>query len=60
MNRITWPSSFDNSFKTDLSLSSNSPLYFAPATKAPKSRDNTRLPFNPSGTSPFIIRLKQI
>ena len=56
INKITEPPSFDNSFNTPLSLSSNSPRNFAPAISAPISKDKTFLSFNPSGTSPFTIR----
>ena len=56
INKITRPSSFANSFNTALSLSSNSPRNFAPATNAPISKDSTRLFFSPSGTSKLIIR----
>ena len=38
------------------SRSSNSPRYFAPASSAPTSSAQTRLPFRPSGTSPATIR----
>ena len=40
---------------TALSLSSNSPRNLAPAIKAPISRENIVLSFNPSGTSPLTI-----
>jgi hypothetical protein len=43
------------SFNTAFSLSSNSPLYFAPAIRAPRSRENIILSLSPSGTSPFTI-----
>ncbi len=56
INKITRPSSLDSSFKTAFKRSSNSPRYFAPASNAPISSDKTRFPFNPSGTSPLIIR----
>ena len=38
MNKIICPSDFSTSFKTALSLSSNSPLYLAPAIRSPISR----------------------
>ena len=41
---------------TALRRSSNSPRYFAPATRAPTSSAQTRLPFRPSGTSPAMMR----
>ena len=44
------------SWRTALSRSSNSPRYLAPATSAPTSSAQTRLPFSPSGTSPATIR----
>ena len=56
MNKMILPSSLAKSFKTAFSLSSNSPRYFAPAIKAPKSKDKTRLFLSPSGTSPLTIR----
>ena len=40
---------------TALSLSSNSPLYFAPDMRAPISSENIVLSFRFSGTSPFSI-----
>ncbi len=40
---------------TAFNLSSNSPLYLAPAINAPISNANIVLSFNPSGTSPFTI-----
>ena len=39
-----------------MSRSSNSPRYFEPASSAPMSSAQTRLPFSPSGTSPATIR----
>ena len=44
------------SLTTDFNLSSNSPLYLAPATKAPMSREKICLLFRFSGTSPRTIR----
>ena len=51
-----FPSLFFTSSRTAFNLSSNSPLYLAPATRAPKSRANIFLSFSPSGTSPRTIR----
>ena len=56
IKRITLPSSFARALSTAFNLSSNSPLYFAPAINAPMSRDSSLLFFRPSGTSPFTIR----
>ena len=56
INRIILPSLFLTSFKTAFSLSSNSPLYFAPETKAPISSEKIVLFFRLVGTSPFTIR----
>ena len=50
------PSYLARSFSTAFKRSSNSPRYFAPANNDPKSKDKTRLPFKPSGTSPLTIR----
>ena len=50
------PSCLDRSLSTAFKRSSKSPRNFAPASNAPKSRVKTRLPFNPSGTSPLIMR----
>ena len=55
MNNIILPSLFFTSCNTAFSLSSNSPLYFAPATKAPISSEKIVQFFNPSGTSPLTI-----
>ena len=55
MNKITLPSDFLTSSSTAFSLSSNSPLYFAPATNAPISSENISLSFKASGTSPATI-----
>ena len=51
---IMWISSLI-SFKTAFNLSSNSPRYLAPATKAPKSSSQIVLFFKELGMSPFII-----
>ena len=56
INRMILPSLFLTSFKTDLSLSSNSPRYFAPETSAPISSENIVLFFKLLGTSPLTIR----
>ena len=55
INRMILPSDFSTSFRTALSLSSNSPLNLAPAISAPISRANIVLSFRPSGTSPLRI-----
>ena len=56
INKIISPAELITSFRTALSLSSNSPRYFAPAIKAPMSRPMTRLFFRFSGTSPLTMR----
>ena len=56
INNTISPSAAVTSFTTDLSRSSNSPLYLAPAIKAPISSENTSLSFKLSGTSPSTIR----
>ena len=56
MKRIISPAEPVTSFKTALSLSSNSPRYFAPAIKEPMSRPMILLPFKFSGTSPLTMR----
>mmetsp|Transcript_31311 Transcript_31311/g.73250 ORF Transcript_31311/g.73250 Transcript_31311/m.73250 type:complete len:614 (-) Transcript_31311:1067-2908(-) len=56
MNIIICPSASVTSLITALSLSSNSPLYFAPATNAPMSSENSFLPSRLDGTSPLAIR----
>ena len=56
MNRIISPSASVTSLITDLSRSSNSPLYLAPATSRPMSREIKVLDFKFSGTSPDTIR----
>ena len=55
MKRIILPSLFSTSLRTDFSLSSNSPRYFAPATNEPKSSSNTVLFLSERGTSPLNI-----
>ena len=56
MKRMSLPSAFRISLRTAFSRSSNSPRYFAPASSAPMSSAQTRLPFRPSGTSPSTMR----
>ena len=56
INRMIFPSDFITSLTTDFSRSSNSPLYFAPATNAPISSEYTCLSRRFSGTSPLNIR----
>ena len=56
MNRMICPSLFFTSSRTAFRRSSNSPLYFAPATSAPISSAKIFLSFSPCGTSPFTIR----
>ena len=55
IKRIICPSLFLTSSKTAFKRSSNSPRYFAPATKAPISNAKIFLFFKPSGTSPLTI-----
>ena len=57
MKSIIFPSDFLTSERTAFKRSSNSPLYFAPAIKAPISSENSLRFFKLSGTSPFIIRI---
>ncbi|KAF5041753.1 hypothetical protein SDC9_69932 [bioreactor metagenome] len=57
MNKIIRPSLFLTSSRTALSLSSNSPLNFAPATNELMSREKIFLSFRLSGTSPRTIRI---
>ena len=54
-NMIVCPLDSCTSLSTALSLSSNSPLYFAPASREPMSSETSFLSFRLSGTSPFII-----
>mmetsp|Transcript_27147 Transcript_27147/g.52912 ORF Transcript_27147/g.52912 Transcript_27147/m.52912 type:complete len:329 (-) Transcript_27147:239-1225(-) len=56
MNMMIWPSESVTSLMTALSLSSNSPLYLAPATSAPISSEKSRLPSRLEGTSPDAMR----
>ncbi len=55
IKRIQLPAFFSSSI-TLFSLSSNSPRYFVPATKAPISNAIILLPCNTSGTSPATMR----
>ena len=55
MKSIILPSLFLTSFNTALSLSSNSPLYLAPAIREPISRANIVLSFKLLGTSSLTI-----
>ena len=55
INKMIDSLEFEISYKIDFNLSSNSPRYFAPANKLPKSRANTLVFFNVSGTSLFVI-----
>ncbi len=57
IKRIISPSLLVTSFTIAFSRSSNSPLYFAPATRAPISREKICLDFKFSGTSPRTIRI---
>ena len=57
INIIILPSDFSTSVRTALSLSSNSPLYFAPAIREPISSANIVLSLRESGTSFFTIRI---
>ena len=56
IKRIILPSLALTSSSTAFRRSSNSPRYFAPATRAPMSSANTILSFRASGTSPLTIR----
>src|SRR3990170_2641300 len=56
MKRTTFPSAAAISLRTAFSRSSNSPRYFAPAMRAPRSRESTRFSLSPSGTSPVTTR----
>ncbi len=55
INNMISPSACVTSLTMAFSLSSNSPLYFAPATSAPMSSENICLSFKFSGTSPRTI-----
>ena len=56
MNITISPFASSTSFKTAFNLSSNSPLNFAPATRAPISRATSLTSLRLSGTSPLTIR----
>ena len=56
INRMILPSAFSISFRTALSLSSNSPRYLAPAISEPMSSSIRSLSFKPRGTSLLKIR----
>jgi hypothetical protein len=56
MKRTIEPAAAWISPSTAFSRSSNSPRYLEPASSAPRSSAQTRLPFRPSGTSPATIR----
>ena len=55
MNRIISPLLLITSLTTDFSLSSNSPLYLAPAMSAPMSSEKILFVLRFSGTSPLTI-----
>ena len=55
MKRMISPSEPFTSSRTAFSLSSNSPLYLAPATRAPISSEKIFLSFSAEGTSPLAI-----
>jgi ATP-dependent Clp protease ATP-binding subunit ClpB len=55
INKIISPSESEISFKIAFNRSSNSPRYFVPAIKDPKSREITFLSFKLSGTSCLAI-----
>ena len=57
MKRMILPLEDCTSLRTAFKRSSNSPLYFAPATRAPMSSEKTVLSFKFSGTSCSMIRL---
>mmetsp|Transcript_50477 Transcript_50477/g.109820 ORF Transcript_50477/g.109820 Transcript_50477/m.109820 type:complete len:297 (-) Transcript_50477:125-1015(-) len=56
MKRTICPWASFTSARTAVSRSSNSPRYFAPATRAPMSREYTRQALSVSGTSPITMR----
>ena len=56
INKMISPSLWVTSLITAFNRSSNSPLYLAPATKEPISKEYTVLDFRFSGTSLLIIR----
>ena len=55
IKRMISPSDPLTSSRTAFSLSSNSPLYLAPATRAPISREKIFLSLSAEGTSPLAI-----
>ena len=55
INIMMLPSDSFTSLRTAFNLSSNSPRYLAPATRAPISSSHTVLSFKLFGTSPLII-----
>ena len=55
MKSMIFPSLLVTSLITPLSLSSNSPLNFAPAMREPISKERSLLSFRDSGTSPLAI-----
>ena len=57
INKIIPPSLSATSLTTPFNLSSNSPLYFAPAINCPISKAKIILLFKLSGTSPLTIRI---
>ena len=56
INSKTSPSAEVTSCNKAFNRSSNSPRNLAPATRAPRSRDRSRLSIRLSGTSPFTMR----
>ena len=56
MKRTIWPSEATTSLSTAFSRSSNSPRYFAPATRAPMSKLTIRRCLRVSGMSPRTMR----
>lgn len=56
MNKINSPAAVITSFAADFNLSSNSPLNFAHAIKALKSKEKTCFVFKFSGASPLLMR----
>ncbi len=56
-NTITRPSARSISFMIFFKRSSNSPRYFVPAKRNPKSKESNSFSFSDSGTSPFAIRI---
>ena len=56
MKRMTLPSERSTSFKIFFNLSSNSPRYFVPAMREPRSREINSLSLRDSGISPWAMR----